>query len=414
MDLVRPAYGAGSLADLLPSVLAGLGVRRVGAVKRSQRRRGHLSVGAVKRSQRRRGYLGAADPLGLTGRLAGVRRVAVLLIDGLGHRLLPVAAPVAPTLADAAAGRLGELRTLTSGFPSTTPTSLASFGTGAPPGAHGVVGFTVNVPGTARVLNHTEWTDDPDPRRWQPLTTQFGHAAAAGVTVNVVSRSEHAGSGLTVSAYGDHRYRPADDPAMLAERMLTVLAESEPPALCYGYHPDLDQVGHRYGVDSPQWRVAAADVDRLVARLVDGLPGDAALLVTADHGQLDVPAGHRFDLDADPRLAAGVAVVAGEPRVRYLHTVPGATADVIATWREVLGDAARVAERDELVAEGWFGPVPSAHLARLGDVIVACRDRYAVLATAHEPDTVTRLVAFHGSWTATEMLVPLLIVIPEG
>lgn len=386
MELVRPAYGGGSLADLLPSVLAGLGVP----------------------------VPGGTDPLGLTGRLAGIRRVAVLLVDGLGYRLLPLAAPVAPALADAAAGRLGELRVLTSGFPSTTPTSLASLGTGVPPGAHGLVGFTVNVPGTARVLNHTDWTDDPDPLRWQPMTTQFGYAAAAGVAVTVVSRSEYAGSGLTVSAYGGHPYRPADDPATLAARMVTALSESEPPALCYGYHPDLDQIGHAYGVASPQWRVAAAGVDRLLARLVEGLPGDAALLVTADHGQLDVPGGHRFDLDTDPRLGEGVAVVAGEPRVRYLHTVPGATADVIAAWRAVLGDAARVAERDELVAEGWFGPVPADHLARLGDVIVACRDRHAILATAHEADTVARLVAFHGSWTAAEMLVPLLLVTGSG
>ena len=33
-------------------------------------------------------------------------------------------------------------------------------------------------------------------------------------------------------------------------------------------------------------------------------------------------------MDADPRLAEGVAVMAGEPRVRYLHTLPGATVDV--------------------------------------------------------------------------------------
>ncbi len=61
---------------------------------------------------------------------------------------------------------------------------------------------------------------------------------------------------------------------------------------------------------------------------------DAALLVTADHGQLNVPVEHRFDLDADPRLRAGVRLVAGEARVRYLHTEPGATADVVAAWSE--------------------------------------------------------------------------------
>lgn len=382
--VLRPAYGTGSLADLLPSVLAALGVS------------------------------GAVDRLGLTQRLSGVRRVAVLLIDGLGHDLLPAAAPVAPTLADALAGRLGTLRPLTSGFPSTTPTSLTTLGTGAVPGAHGVVGFTVKVPGTDRVLNHIEWRADPDPARWQPLPTQFQRAAAAGVAVRVVSRPQYAGSGLTISAYDGAAYLPATDVETLATRLLAALTDADPPVLAYGYHPDLDATGHDRGLDSPAWRRAAAEVDRLLARLVDGLPADSALVVTADHGQVDVPQWARFDLGADPRLRSGVALVAGEPRVRYLHTVPGAVADVCATWRGVLGPAAWVGTREEAVAEGWFGPVSAAHLPRLGDVVVVCHDRYAVFASGYEPDRLSQLVALHGSWTPAEMRVPLLIVGPGG
>jgi hypothetical protein len=377
--ITRPRYGGGSLADVLPSVLAVLGVPE------------------------------ATDRLGLRATLDGVRRIAVLLVDGLGHHLLPLAAPAAPTLADVLAGRLGTLATITSGFPSTTPTSLASLGTGAAPGAHGLLGFTVNVPGTRRVLNHIEWAADPDPLRWQPLATQFDRAVAAGVTATVVSRASFAGSGLTVSAYRGAGYLPADDTDEMVTRVSAALAGAA-PRLVYAYHPDLDRTGHLFGVDSPQWRAAGSDVDRLLTRLVGSLPPDGALVVTADHGQLDVPPQARFDLDADPRLRAGVRVVAGEPRVRYLHCVPGAEADVVATWRAVLADAAWVVTRGEAVAAGWFGPVPEAHLGRVGDVVVVCHERYAVLATKTEPPLVSSLVAYHGSYTATEMLVPLLVV----
>lgn len=388
LSVVRPAYGYGSLADLLPSVLS------------------VLDAG---------GRLPVDDPLGLAAVIPPrVRRIAVLLVDGLGYHLLPIAAPVAPVLGQALAGGLGTLRPLTAGFPSTTPTSLVTLGTGAEPGRHGLLGFTVKVPGSSRVLNHIEWGDDPSPSWWQPLPTRFQTATAAGITVRVVSRSEFAGSGLTVSAYQGGDYRAANNPDRLAERMLAELAGGEPPVLVYGYHPELDFTGHRYGVDSARWRSAAAVVDRLVDRLVAGLPPDAALVVTADHGQLDVPAEVRFDADADRRLAAGVRVVAGEPRVRYLHTVPGAEPDVLAAWREVLGEAAWVATRQEAVAEGWFGPVPEEHLDRVGDVVVVCRDRFVVLASASEPERVRRLVAFHGSWTAAEMLVPLLVVAGVG
>jgi len=376
---VRPAYGDNSLADVLPGVLATLGVPV------------------------------PADPLGLRELLPGVRRVVVLLVDGLGWYQLPVAAPHAPTLADLATGRLTAARALTSGFPSTTPTSLVTLGTGAPPGAHGVLAFTVRRPDTGEVLNHVAWRGDPDPADWQPVPTCLERAVAAGVATTVVSRPEFSGSGLTISAYRGAAYRGASSADVLARELIDAVTCSPAPALVYGYLPDLDHAGHHFGVDSPPWRAAAAELDRLLATLLAGLPGDAALLVTADHGQFDVPADHRFDVAADERLGAGVEVIAGEPRLRFLHTAPGATADVLAAWRQVLGDAAWVVPREEAVAEGWFGPVRAAHLPRIGDVVVACQGRYAVHSTGTEPESLTRLIGYHGSFTAVEMTIPLLV-----
>ncbi len=376
---VVPRYGSASLADILPSALAALGVP------------------------------GAPDPLRLRPALDGVRRIGVLLLDGLGYQLLPAAARVSPVLADVLAGRLGQLTELTCGFPSTTPTSLVSLGTGTAPGAHGILGFTLNIPGTAEVLTHILWRDQPAPARWQPVPTEFTVAAAAGVHGSAVLDSRFINSGLTTAAYGGARMVAGSGVDEVAAGMLRELA-GPAPNLVYGYHGQVDSDGHVYGLGSSQWQDAVRDVDRLLNLLLDGLPADAALLVTADHGQLDIPAERRFDLDADPRLAAGIRVVAGEPRVRYLHTLPGAVDDVLAAWRGVLGPAAWVVPRAEAVAGGWFGPVPEAHLQRIGDVVAVCNDDWAVLATAHEPPTVPKLIAFHGSWTAAEMTIPLMLL----
>ena len=371
--VTRPRYGENSLAELLPSVSAVLGVP------------------------------GADDVLVLRGVLGDVRRVAVLVVDGLGTYQLPLIAPYAPALSDLVAVNGG----LTSGFPSTTPVSLVTLGTGARPGAHGILGFTVRRP-DGGILNHIRWQDDPDPLSWQPVPTRFESAAAAGVAVTVVTRPEYAGSGLTESANRGARFVGAADPDALSVEMLCALCTGSGPALVYGYHPDLDHSGHDEGVGSDAWREAAHRVDRLIDRLATGLPRDAALLVTADHGQLNVPYGRRFDIDADPALRAGVTAVSGEPRVRYLHTVPGAHEDVLSTYRTVLGDAAWVAGRDEVIADGWYGPVPPGHRDRIGDVVIVCLDRCVVLASGAEPPSVGRLVAFHGSVTAAEMTVPLL------
>lgn len=346
------------------------------------------------------------DRLGLASRLGAVRRIAVLLVDGLGFELLPRAAASAPFLADVLAGTVGRVDELACTLPSTTPTSLVSLGTGVAPGEHGVLGFTVNVPGTDRVLTHILWRDDPSPATWQPVPTLYTRAAAAGIASSVVLPAVFEGSGLTVAAYGGARFvglGPRDDV------VATMLAELRArPGLVYGYTGRLDSAAHEFGIGSPQWAAAAAMTGELIERLVAGLPDDAALLVTADHGGLDVPHSARLDLSTDARLSAGLRVVAGEPRFRYLHTQRGATTDVVDTWRGVLGERADVLTRDEAVGAGLFGPVRDTHLSRIGDVVVIANDDTIVLASGFEPPGVAKLVGFHGGRTRAETAIPLL------
>jgi hypothetical protein len=387
-----PRYGDASLPDLLPSALAAL-------------------TGA------RAGGLGFADHIGLSDHLAGVRRIGVVLVDGLGYHLLDAVASAAATrplaaggaIADVIGGGLGTLLPLTAGFPSTTPVSIVGLGTGERPGAHGVVGFSVRVPGTGRVLNHIKWWGDPDPGDWQPVPTVFERAATAGVATTVVSRAQFVGSGLTTSAYRGAAYRGAETIEELAAGVRSTLVDADGSALVYGYHPELDHAGHVSGIASKEWRAAAAEVDRLVSLLASDIPRDTAILVTADHGQLDVPDDRRFDIDADRRLREGVDVVAGEPRVRYLHTAPGAVDDVVQSWRGVLGDAAWIGYRDEAVATGLYGPVPPNHLSRIGDVVVICRHDYVVVESAAAPSEA-RLGAYHGALTPAEMEIPLIVL----
>jgi len=382
-DFARPTYGAHSLADVLPGVAAALGV-----------------------PVRRRDL--PTDPLGLTEVLAGARRVAVLLVDGLGADLVR-AHPEQARVIGALDSPVGDL---TAPCPSTTPVSLTTLGTGLPPGSHGVLGFVTDVPGEDRVLNHVHWTDDPDPGTWQRQTTVFEQAAAAGVGAVAVGPRAYAGSGLSVAAYRGSDHTSAFSPGDLVAGVLQSLTTG-PRTLVYGYHPDLDLTGHVRGVDSMSWRAQLGIVDRIVEQIVAGLPDDAALIVTADHGMVDVPADTRFDVDEVPELFDGVRVMAGEPRARYVHAVPGAADDVLARWRGTLAHRAWVVGRDEAVESGVFGPVLPELAGRIGDVVALARGSWAMTATRQEPVPST-LAAFHGSLTPTELAIPLLLARGRG
>jgi hypothetical protein len=377
VDGVRvPAYGSASLADLLPSVLASLGVA------------------------------GERDVLGL----APTRRAVVLLIDGLGATLLRRHADAAPFLTALAS------RDLTAGFPATTVTSLASFGTGLTPGEHGLSGYTSWVEEVAQTVGWLGWSpvsartdlrEQLVPELVQPQATAFERAAAAGVEVTVAAPASFDGSGLTRAVLRGGSYRGSITPGDAVALALQA-SRSGSRSLVYCYTPDLDLTGHVRGVDSEAWREQLTVVDAFVEQLAGRLPSGTVLHVTADHGMVDVADEARVDADASPFLQEGVRALAGEPRARHVHAEPGAAADVLARWRAELGDRMWVATRAEAVAAGLLGPVvhPAA-LARTGDVVAIATSEVAVVRRRAEP-RFSALRGQHGALTDDELLVPLL------
>ncbi|MBM9507227.1 alkaline phosphatase family protein [Actinacidiphila acididurans] len=374
-----PEYGTGALSDVIPAAVAGLAIPGM-------------------------------PPTGLA--LEPADRVCVFLVDGLGWELLlrhPEQAPYLTSLLGTSRGGTG--RPLTAGFPATTATSLASVGTGLPPGVHGLPGYTARNPETGQLMNQLRWQPWTSPSVWQPHPTVFRLADAAGIETSQVSSPGFEHTPLTRVALSGGTFLGR----LTGEERMDLAAErlaAADRALVYTYYSELDAMGHRHGVDSDAWRGQLGLVDRLVRRLAEQLPPRSALYVTADHGMLDVPFDEesRIDFDEDWELRAGVALLGGEGRARHVYAVPGATADVLAVWREVLGDRMWVAGRDEAVAAGWFGPDPERRvLPRIGDVVAVARDDMAIVATTTEPGE-SKMVGLHGSLAPVEQLVPLLEV----
>lgn len=190
-----------------------------------------------------------------------------------------------------------------------------------------------------------------------------------------------------------------------------VVAAVAGSGFCYGYHADLDLVGHLHGPGSPAWRMQLRQVDRLVESVVEALPSECLLTVVADHGMVAVDPAAAVDIDECEPLRSGVVAVGGEARARHVYTAPGADDDVLAAWRATLADAAWVMSRDEAIAAGWFGPhVRDDVRWRIGDVVAAARDSAALLRRHAEP-MESALVGHHGSLTSAEQYVPLLSAI---
>ncbi len=196
----------------------------------------------------------------------------------------------------------------------------------------------------------------------------------------------------------------------LAGTAAGLLGAMDGPRLVSAYHPALDTTGHVRGVATDSWRLELANVDRLAQAIAERLPRGTALLVTGDHGMVDIPEEARLDLATSPELAAGVRMLGGEGRARHVYAVEGAAGDALAAWREVLGDRAWIRSRNEAIAQGWFGPtVADEFRERIGDVVMAAREPFGVFERARDP-LQAMLNGHHGSLTPAEQLVPFVLV----
>jgi predicted AlkP superfamily pyrophosphatase or phosphodiesterase len=321
-------------------------------------------------------------------------QVVLFVIDGLGWEQLQARTDVAPTLAAMAGGPI------TTVAPSTTATALTSIATGLTPGLHGVIGYRMDVDG--EVLNVLRWSiNNRDarelvpPEKVQPVEPFLGQRPA------IVTKAEFERSGFTLAHLEGVRFGGYRMPSTLVAETTRLLQANEPFIYCY--YEGIDKVAHEYGL-AEHYDAELAAVDRLVGDLLAVLPPGACLVITSDHGQVDVGEAVR---PLDREVMRHVALLSGEGRFRWLHARPGRLADLLEATRACHGDEAWVASRDEAALQGWFGHHLSAAAAsRLGDVLIAAREPVAFEDPA---DTGPyHLVARHGSMTPDEMRVPLL------
>lgn len=388
-DLVLPDYDGACLRAVLPAAVAALGV----AVPGPGSEEGHCAGGWP-------------PPSAVAGlRLAPADRVCVVLVDGLGLHMLLERGGHAPFLRAA----LAEARTLTTGFPATTATSLTMLGTGLEPGRHGILGYTVRDPRTGELTNMLAWGGTTPPEVWQPCPTIFERLTAAGAGVVSVGKERFRASGLTLAAFRGGDFLAGGDLADRVDAAVTALRRRT-TRLVYVYWGEVDTIGHHKGWGSWEWSEQVSAVDRELARLARQVPAGTTVLVTADHGMVDVRPRDKIDVAHTPALREDVELVAGEPRALHVHCRPGTAAQVATRWQETLDDSAWVLTREDADGVGLFGSLADRHRAVVGDVVVVTRGRRAVVDSRVQTPQSLGLVGMHGSLTPAEALVPLVVV----
>ena len=339
----------------------------------------------------------AALPPWFPAPVAEARQIVLLVLDGLGVEQLHQRRGLAPTL------QAGTGTAITTVAPSTTACALTTLVTGRAPAEHGVVGYRVALDGD--VMNVLQWSiHGLDARMRVPAHAfqPFESFPGAIGRVPVVTRYDYGPTGFTAAHLGDVDLHRWHTPAGLVTAVGELTAAGSP--FVYAYYEGIDRVAHARGLNE-YYDDELRATDRLVGDVLEVLPPGAVLVVTADHGQVDV--GGSVEVFG-PEIMQGVSLISGEGRFRWLHVRAGAETDIVDTATALHGDVAWVRTRKQIVEAGWLGGVPSAQVAaRLGDIALV---PFAPTAFLDPADTgELRLKARHGSLTSAEMLVPLLV-----
>ena len=326
--------------------------------------------------------------------VAEADQIVLLVLDGLGWTQFQQRSSITPTLSSLAGGPI------TSVAPSTTATALTSISTGLPPGQHGIMGYRMAVDGD--VLNVLRWhANGRDARQSIPPERIQTHDAFAGQRPPVITRAEFRKTGFTTAHLDRTRLVGWRLTSTLVTEIDLALGRGEP--FVYAYYDGIDKIAHEFGLDR-HYDAEVQFVDRLVADVLEVLPAGAALVVTSDHGQVDV--GDNV-ISPDPKVMSHVDFQSGEGRFRWLHARPGRSSALLDD-ASMYSDVAWVVGVEQVIDEGWFGPrCTDAARSALGDVALVARDAVSFFDPADSG--LYKLVARHGSLTIDEMHVPLLV-----
>jgi hypothetical protein len=297
-------------------------------------------------------------------------RVVVVLLDAFGAVFLE-------RFGDHPALRDAVVSPLSSQFPSTTAAHVTTMHTGMPVGTHGVYEWNVYEPSLGRVITPLRFSfagdaeadtlraAGVDPRDLVPADPCLYERLAAGGVVSLVYQpdafSPSTFDGAVVRGADIRPFRDLREALADAVRSVRALERG----YAYVYFHAIDLVGHVCGPSSPEFADAVRAA--LDALLVAQAQDDVLVLLTADHGQVDVDPARTLWLDElHPPLRRLPLRPAGSARDVFLH-VP--EEDVAATV-EALSEHCEAVPVADLLASGAFGDAGSRLRARLGSVCV--------------------------------------------
>lgn len=334
-----------------------------------------------------------------------------VLVDGMGMNLLP-RFPENGFLSSHL------LREISAVFPSTTAAALTVLATGRQPAENGITGWFTHLPGfdvTSLPLRHVDRgkegnlakrrihtvdiiPSNPIFRDFNRQVTIFHHKKIAEGQY-----ARWAADGKRIKRFGDVN--------RTINRISRRIKRAAAPSYTYLYLSQLDHESHKHGWDSDTVNDVLRDIDEQLSLLKESVGSRAKIIVTADHGHINVPQEKHMELQHDDSLLRLLECPpSGESRVPIYHGRSGQERALADELSERWGEGFIFITPDDVEATNLYGDAPLHSLtrSRLGTYIGLSADPSAIEYIPKGKTSVGH-IGMHGGLSAEEMRVPLIL-----
>lgn len=329
------------------------------------------------------------------------KSIVVVLIDGLGYWNLSAAKSYAPYLSSLMNSQSWALST----YPSTTSVALTAFGTGECPGLTGVLGYAQLNPISGKLAQMIQFRDSIPPLDLQTIPTYFERLNHAGLITSTIGLPSYKNSGLTLAALRGAHYYEAPHLESAVQLVPQVAQSSH---LTYFYIPDIDKAGHPYGWGSAQWIKALEKVDYYLRLLRNNLKSDTILIITADHGMVQMKPNEQKDISKQKDIVESIKLIGGEPRSTMLY-ITAEYSSLQESLKQFIGDSALIKTKEQVIDSYLLGDINPKNLAAMGDIFLTCTGNATIVDSRTQSENARKLLGVHGSWTLLESCIPLLL-----
>lgn len=341
--------------------------------------------------------------------LKNYENIIILLIDGMGYEFIKKYGKgtfFQKHLQDR----------LTSIFPSTTAAAITAYSTGLATKQHALTGWfvyfrevataAVGLPFTARAAT----TELPIPANlllnfynlYDNINRTSYYIAPTSIKDTSVSKILTG----TAKRFGYNTLKG------FRSQILKALKQENFRKYIYAYWPVFDKKCHLHGVKSAKTQQHFYELDLFVQNLARKLQNtNSLLIITSDHGMLDIKPQNTFYMKDHPKLAETLIMpLSGEPRIPYCYVKATRHDDFLEYMNKNLSQFFQVRKSSELVKENFFGiGYKNEKLEdRIGDYTLLPKGDY-VFRDGVLNEKIHDFIGYHAGTSAKEMYIPLIM-----